>query len=102
MSEHQRQRAVGIGDGSFREVLTLPLETFAVPDELLAVEVGRKTDRGAQNPIRADDACHATPRVDHLKGKTSVRRRPTAVKRNRMPGSANGACDNQPPDASEQ
>jgi hypothetical protein len=66
LSKHEGQRAVRIGDRTFREVLTLPLETFAVPDELLAIEVGRKTKRDAQNPIWADDACHATPRVGHL------------------------------------
>jgi hypothetical protein len=39
-----------------------------VSNELGAVEVRTEIDSSAQNPIGADDACHATPRVDHLGG----------------------------------
>src|SRR4051812_41910804 len=84
-TEDARQRLVGTGDRTLREVLTLPRETFAVPDELLTIEVGRKTDRGAQNPIRADDACHATPRVVTWTDKNSVTGRCRPANLNSMP-----------------
>jgi hypothetical protein len=78
LTEHERQGAVGIGDRPFRKVFTLSTEAFAVADELRTIEVGTETDRGAQNPIGADDACHATPRVGHLVGKNSVSGIPNA------------------------
>jgi hypothetical protein len=66
LSEHQRKRVIGARNGALGEVLTLFREAFAMSDEFLTVEVGNETDRGAQNPIRADDACHATPREGHV------------------------------------
>src|SRR3954466_15279694 len=84
MAKHQRERMIGVRDRTFREILSLLLETFAMAIELLAIEVGNQTDRGAQNPIRADNACHATPRVRHWKDKTSVERTQSAVKRDSM------------------
>src|SRR5262245_668391 len=86
MSEHERQRMVGVRYRTFREILTLLLKTFSVSDEFLAVEVGGKTDRGAQNPIRADDACHATPYVRHVNGKTSLGVYRWTVKRDSISG----------------
>jgi len=68
LSEHQRQRAVRVGYRPLRKVLTLSPEAFTVSNELGAVEVRTEIDSSAQNPIGADDACHATPRVDHLGG----------------------------------
>src|SRR5262245_65391882 len=85
MSEDERQCMVGIGDRALREILALLLKTFPMSDELLTVEVGRKTDRSVQNPIRADDACHATPRVGHVNGKTSVSVYRWPVKRDSIP-----------------
>lgn len=85
VSEHESQCVIRIGDRTLREVLTLLPETFPVSDELLSVEVGRKADRGAQNPIRADDACHSTPRVRHVNDKTSVSVYQWTVKRDSMP-----------------
>src|SRR5262245_41071219 len=84
MPEHESQRMVRVGYGAFREVLTLLLKAFSVSDEFLAVEVGRETDRSAQNPIRADDACHATPYVRHVNGKTSLGVYRWTVKRDSM------------------
>ena len=63
LAEDARQCLVGIGNSSLRKVLTLSSKAFAVPGEFFAVEVFGKTYWEAQNPTRADDACHATPRV---------------------------------------
>src|SRR4029079_7836506 len=61
-------RAVGIGDGAFRKVLTLPGQPFRMLEDLFAVEVGQE-NRCARNPNRADHACcHATPRLGHSTG----------------------------------
>ena len=85
MSKHERQCMIRIGYRALGEVLTLLLEAFPVFDEFLTVEVGRKIDRGAQNPIWADNACHATPHVRHVNGKTSVGVYGWTVKRDSMP-----------------
>lgn len=77
-AKHQCQGTIRVRNGALGEVFTLSAEALPVPDELGAIEVGSKTDRSAQNPIGADDACHATPRVDHLVGKNSVNGKPNA------------------------
>src|SRR5687768_10685239 len=60
LSDHARQRRIGVGDRALREILALKRETFAVADELTAIKVSGASDRGARNPIGAD-ACHASP-----------------------------------------
>src|SRR5688572_27194825 len=68
LPEDARQRAIGVGDGAFRKVLTLLREALPVTKELLSVEIGGTTGKTAGDSAQSCDACHATPRVGHTVG----------------------------------